>query len=171
VFAAHFAAALAIKTREPKAPATVLLIGAFVPDIIWVVLALTGVEPAATATFFDDWSHSLLMVVLWAVLYAACFVRSRGWPVAIAAGAAVLSHFFLDLPIHPKPLGLYPYSHVRLSVGLASVAPLSYWYVQLVVVLALLAVYVWQGARIRVPRSRLTQTCIFVLALHLLLAP
>jgi len=171
VFAAHFAAALAIKTREPRAPVTALVVGAFVPDIIWVVLAVAGIEPAQKATFFDDWSHSLCMVVLWAVLYAACFAASRGWPVAIAAGAAVLSHFVLDFPIHPKPLGLFPFSRVRLSLGLSNVPALTYWYVQLAVVLILLGVYAWQGARLRVPATSLTQSCAMVLALHLVMLP
>ena len=39
MYAAHFAAGLAIKGKVEKAPLWALLIGAFVPDFIWIVLA------------------------------------------------------------------------------------------------------------------------------------
>jgi len=59
VYAAHFAAGLAIKSCVPEAPAWALLTGAFLPDFVWIALANRGIEPANPQIFFDDWSHSL----------------------------------------------------------------------------------------------------------------
>src|SRR5215470_3362453 len=137
MFAAHFAAALAIKGRAPRAPAWALLTGAFVPDLLWIPLAALGIEPTARAVFFDDWSHSLLTTITWATLWAAIFWR-RGAAVAVAVWLAVFSHFLLDLPIHPKPLALYPHSAVHLGIGLSQVDRATYWWVQLAVVVALI---------------------------------
>ena len=67
MYAPHFAAVLAIKARVPRAPLSALLIGAFLPDLLWMVLARIGVEPAQFFNFFDDWSHSLLSVLLLAI--------------------------------------------------------------------------------------------------------
>ena len=61
MYVAHFAGALAIKSRVPKAPTWALLVGAFIPDFIWIVLANRGIEPTEPSLFFDDWSHSLTM--------------------------------------------------------------------------------------------------------------
>ena len=80
MYAPHFAAALAIKARTPEAPLWALLTGAFVPDLLWIVLARIGIEPAQTSNFFDGWSHSLISVVVLATLYALPFLpkgRSR----------------------------------------------------------------------------------------------
>src|SRR5262249_17744574 len=73
MYAAHFAAGLALRSRAPQAPTWALLTGAFVPDFLWIAFAVLGVEPTARAVFFDDWSHSLLTTLLWATLFAACF--------------------------------------------------------------------------------------------------
>src|SRR5437867_9908399 len=64
MYAPHFAAALAIKGRSPGAPLWALLIGAFIPDLLWIALARIGIEPAQTSNFFDDWSHSLISVAV-----------------------------------------------------------------------------------------------------------
>ena len=103
--AAHFAAALAIKSRVPEAPTAALIIGAFIPDFMWIGLSTVGIEPTKREIFFDDWSHSLLSVIVFAAVYAF-FFRNRGPRVAAALRLAVGSHFLLDLPVHPKDLAL-----------------------------------------------------------------
>jgi len=51
MYAAHFAAALAIKSRVPKAPVVALLLGAFVPDFFWIAFGLAGIEPSQGPAF------------------------------------------------------------------------------------------------------------------------
>jgi hypothetical protein len=76
MYAPHFAAALAIKSRVPQAPLAALVIGAFLPDMLWMALARLGVEPSQTSVFFDDWSHSLVSVLVLASIPALLFWRS-----------------------------------------------------------------------------------------------
>jgi hypothetical protein len=72
MYVPHFAAALPAKSRAREAPIWALLIAAFLPELVWMVLARAGVEPAQQATFFDD-SHSLLSIVVLSTLFAISF--------------------------------------------------------------------------------------------------
>ena len=171
MYAAHFAAGLAIKSCVPKTPAWALLTAVFVPDLIWIVLANRGIEPTEPSAFFDDWSHSLATTAVWAALFALIFWR-RGRPVVLAVWIAGLSHFLLDFPIHPKFLALYPYSGVR--VGIASAAEAgatTYWWVQLGVLTVLSLVYAEGARRARFPMNLIAASCVFLFGLHLLMFP
>jgi hypothetical protein len=174
VYAAHFAAGLAIKSNAPKASAWALLFGAFLPDFVWIAMGRAGVEPSQGPNFFDDWSHSLAMIVLWATLFAVCFWR-KGWAVMAPIWLAVISHFLLDLPIHPKNIALFPYSRARLGwnlweFGLARswLGITHYWWIELAVLLGLCAVYVAGAWRNRFPKSLVAASCVAVLGLHLM---
>jgi hypothetical protein len=170
MLAAHFAAGVAIKSQVPETPIRPLMTAVFLPDLVWIALAGAGVEPAAPDRFFDGWSHSLLMVLLYAVVVALAF-RGRGRAVATALFVAVLSHFVLDLPVHPRPLELYPHSAIAFDVHFATVDSMRYWYLQFAVTLVLLAVYILGMRRLRESSARVWQTCVGVIALHALLLP
>jgi hypothetical protein len=179
MYAPHFAVALAVKSRERRAPIGALVAGAFLPDLVWMCLARAGIEPAQTATFFDDWSHSLLSIAMLATLFA-CFFYRKGKAVVLAIWASVFSHFLLDLPLHPKKLALYPKSPIHLgwtflvSWGPASgwLGAINDWWVQLTVLLVLLVFYV-ESMRARKARMRVILTpCVLLLGLQaLMLAP
>jgi hypothetical protein len=170
MFAAHFAAGVAIKSIVPETPIRPLLVAVFLPDLVWIALATAGVEPTAPARFFDGWSHSFAMVLLYALAAAFAF-RGYGRAVATAFFVAVLSHFLLDMPIHPRPLELYPHSGFRFDLHTAPVAPMRYWITQLVVTVALLAVYVVGMLRLRESRARIAETCFGLIGLHIILLP
>ena len=170
MFAAHFAAGVAIKSRVPEAPIRPLLVAVFLPDFIWIALGAAGVEPAAPERFFDGWSHSLVMVLLYAVVFALAF-RRMGRAVWLAMFVAVLSHFVLDLPIHPRPLELYPHSAIRFDLALGTVDSMRYWVLQIAVIAVLLAVYVAGMRRLREAPARTIQTCLGVLAMHAIFLP
>ncbi|MDP9122424.1 MAG: hypothetical protein M3O15_13830 [Acidobacteriota bacterium] len=170
MYAAHFAAGLAIKSRTPLAPTAALLAGAFLPDFLWIAFATAGIEPTRPGAFFDDWSHSLVSCLVWATLFAALFLR-LGRTVAAAMWLAVFSHFLLDLPIHPRDLALYPHSAVHLGWGLWRIGPLNYWLAQLGVLLVLMLVYSQGARRQGFPARRIGATCAYLLAFHLLSLP
>jgi hypothetical protein len=167
MYAAHFAAALAIKRHAPKAPAWALLVGAFLPDFFWVGFGVAGIEPSQGPAFFDDWSHSLAIVLLWASLFSLFFLR-RGLPVVFPIGLAVLSHFLLDLPIHPKNLALDPHSSLHLGWGLWRIGPRNYWWVQPGVVIVLTLIYVQGARKLHFASHLILATCILLLGLHLM---
>jgi hypothetical protein len=173
MYAAHFAAALAIKSRAPQAPTWALMAGAFLPDFFWIAFGLAGVEPSQLPAFFDDWSHSLAMVILYASLFALFFWR-KGLAIAAAVWLAVFSHFLLDLPIHPKNLALYPHSSGHLGWNAWEfgqtkyLGATHYWWIELIALSALLFVYI-AGARKRRFAANLTlASCMLLFGLHFL---
>ena len=174
MFAAHLAAGLALKARVPKAPAWALLTGAFVPDLVWIGLARSGVEPTDPKVFFDDWSHSLATIIVWACLFAMPFWR-WGRATCIAIWLAVFSHFVLDAPVHPKPLALFPNASMRVGwdtwhwgLSPSSLGASHYWWLQLMVTLVLLTAYVLWARRIAQP-NLIAASCLLVIGMHLLM--
>jgi hypothetical protein len=173
MFAAHLASALAIRTAEPRAPAAALLVAAFLPDFLWISLAGAGIEPAGDAAFFDGWSHSIVSIVAQAVLFAVCF-RALGLGVMLAIGAAVVSHLVLDLPIHPRPLELWPHAAWTSSTPTwawgqlpALLGRSRYWWCQLAITIPLLGIYAFGAHRQRLPANLIAASGLIVLGLHL----
>jgi hypothetical protein len=175
MYAAHFAAGLAIGASVRRAPMWALLFGAFLPDLVWISLAAAGVEPAGASVFFDDWSHSLLSIFLQATVFALCFAR-RGLGVWMPLWLAVVSHFLLDALIHPRPLALHPYSAAHIPWGLwkwgethALLGFTHYWLVQLGITFPLLCVYVLGMKRQDFAARLAWATVLIVAGLHLIL--
>jgi hypothetical protein len=122
----HYGAAFALKSAERKVSLGVLFVATQFVDILWIVLVMAGVEKVRLSPNTDvpieftsyPWSHSLLMCIVWA---AAAFLLVRLLPIykgphhtraALVVAACVLSHWFLDLPMHRPdlPIGLHgPY--------------------------------------------------------------
>src|SRR5712692_2309113 len=129
MFIGHFAVALAAKRPAPKASLGTLLAAAQLPDLLWPILLLAGVErveivpgnTVVTPLAFVHYpiSHSLLMDVVWAVLFSALYGwikrDSRGAP---WVGIAVLSHWVLDVVTHRPDLPFYPGGSLRIGLGL-----------------------------------------------------
>lgn len=130
MFIGHLAAAMAAKHAAPRVSLGWLFAAAQLPDLIWPVLLLAGVERARVAPgdtaftplAFDHypWSHSLLMVALWGGALAAAYRWRRGRearsaPVLIGL---VVSHWVLDWVTHRPDLPLVPGAGPRLGLGL-----------------------------------------------------
>lgn len=175
MYTAHFAAALAVKARAPEAPAWALITAAFVPDFLWVVLAVAGVEPTQPPLgFFDDWSHSAVMIVVWASLFAALFWR-MGRSVSLPVWITGLTHIPLDFLIHPKRLALYPHSSIHLGWDLWDwgqekgwLGANQYWWVELAVIVVCAAVYVQGARKYRFAPNLIAASCVALAALHLM---
>src|SRR6185295_3545489 len=97
-------------------------------DLVWPILLLAGVEhvriaPGDTAftplDFYDyPVTHSLLMVLGWSVLATVAYgLWKKAWRDALVVGAAVLSHWVLDLVAHRPDLPLWP-GGPRVGLGL-----------------------------------------------------
>jgi hypothetical protein len=174
MYAAHLAAGLAVKGHAPKAPAWTLLTAAFLADGVWIALAAAGIEPAY-GVFFDEWSHSLVSILAEATLFALCFYR-WGREVWLPVWIAGASHFLLDWPIHPAPIAAYPHASMHLGWqlwdwGLAKspMGPSHYWWIQLAVVVVLLAIYVRGAMQGRLRGQLIAASVAIVVGLHLLL--
>ena len=127
MLAGHYSAAFVAKSAQPRVPLWVLLLAAQCVDVLWAVFVLAGIEhvrfdPSLASNPLDlyhmPFTHSLLGSVAWA---AAAFALSRWWlastGAALAVGATVVSHWFLDLLVHRPDLTLWGGS-VKLGLGL-----------------------------------------------------
>ena len=136
MFVGHFAAALVGGRLEPRLRLGTAFLAAQLPDLLWPVFLLTGLEhativpgdTAVTPLRFDHypWSHSLLLVAAWGAALAA-LLRARGLakPVGVVAAALVLSHWLLDFASHRADMPLVPWSDARLGLGLWRSLPLT----------------------------------------------
>ena len=136
MFLGHYGLALAAKRAAPRTSLGTLAFAAQFLDQLWPFLLLAGVErvkitpgiTAANALEFEHYpiSHSLLTAALWAALvggiYAAVRKYGRG---AWVVGGLVLSHWFLDLPMHRPDLPLWPGSDVKVGLGLWNSIPIT----------------------------------------------
>lgn len=122
MYAAHFASALALKAKEPRAPTWGLLVGVGMLDLLFGPFVLAGIERVSMTPDISpgfsldhiDWSHSLLMSLVWSLLFGAVFLR-RGRAVAVVMAIAVFSHFVLDFVMHPNDMALWPGSTTHLG--------------------------------------------------------
>lgn len=157
MYVGHFAAGLALKAAEPKAPTWGILLGVGLLDILFGPFVLLGIERATLTPGMSpgfsldhiDWSHSFAMSIVWSVLFAIPFLR-MGKSVAAVMGLAVFSHFVFDIPMHPPDLALWPNASAHLGLGLWRSLPNGWWLVELGVIAA--------GWIFYVRRSRGSQT-------------
>lgn len=172
MYAAHVAAALAIKSVQPNAPVWALVGAAFLPDLLWLALSIGGVENVDAPTWFDGVSHSVLSILLQALACTALlWRRDRG--VALAIGAAVASHLLLDLPMHPAPLQLYPHAPVAIGDFLhgwagvpAALGRSNGWWTETAVAVALLALYTLRSRAAGIRPNIVAASALFVVSLQ-----
>lgn len=119
MFLGHFAASLVASRTEPRLRLGDSLLLGQLPDALWPVFLLAGVEQvtiapgntAFTPLRFDSypWSHSLVAVIGWAVAAAGLvWWRSRAGKPAVLAGLLVLSHWLLDAASHRPDMPILP---------------------------------------------------------------
>lgn len=178
MYAGHYAAALALKARYPETPTWVPLLGVGVLDILFGPFVLAGIEqvsitPDMSMGFtldYIDWSHSLVMALVWSGAFGAMFVR-KGKVVAAVAGLAVFSHFVLDLAMHPGDMALWPGSTTHLGLGLWERLPVGWWFVEGGLV-ALGCWYYWSASRrVTTFGGRAAWVVLVVLLLHVASSP
>jgi hypothetical protein len=129
MFIGHFAVAFAAKKGAPKVSLGTLVLAAAFLDVVWPVLVLLGIErfrivPGFTANnpfdfVYYPWSHSLLMTIVWSLLFALVyFGLSRDRVGAVWVGILVASHWVLDVVSHIPDMPLYPGGGEKLGLGL-----------------------------------------------------
>lgn len=129
MFLGHYGMALAAKRAAPETSLGSSVVAAQWLDLLWPILLLTGLERARIAPGFMEASsvefvhypitHSLLLVLAWAVLVSGVYwLLTRRRVGAALLGALVLSHWILDVVVHQPDLPLWPGSEVRVGGGL-----------------------------------------------------
>lgn len=129
MFVGHFAAGLAAKRIAPEVPLSAAILAAALSDVVWILCFATSIEKVeihpglmvanSLDLIYIPFSHSLLMDVVWGLLFAAIYYRwhrdSRG---AVILFAAVLSHWILDVATHRPDMPLSPGFDLRFGLGL-----------------------------------------------------
>ena len=160
MFLGHFAVALAARRATPRTSLGWLFAACQLPDLIWPVLLLAGVErahvapgdTAVTPLAFDHypWSHSLLMTIVWGIALAGIYVAYRGdRRAALVLEAVVVSHWVLDWISHRPDLPLTPWGETRVGLGLWNSVMAT-----VVVEGLLFAIAVWMYSRATRARDR-----------------
>ncbi len=120
MFVGHYGASFAAKAVKKSIPLWILFLAVQLLDVFWSIFVLLGVEkvrivPGITVVnpldlYYMPYSHGLIASIVWSLLAAGVyhlFRRGDGWPPAAIVGAAVFSHWILDLPVHRPDLPLY----------------------------------------------------------------
>lgn len=118
MFVGHYAAAYALKAKQPNASLAILFIAVQFVDILFFPFVLLGFEKlefvkdfTAVNNFQMDYypfTHGLVASLIWAVIAYVLFayVLSKGKQIALVVALAVLSHWFIDVIAHTADLPL-----------------------------------------------------------------
>jgi hypothetical protein len=134
MFIGHYAVGIAAKRFAPRVPLTLLLAAALLSDIIGSVFSLLGWEHARIAPgntrftpldLYDyPWSHSLLMTITWATLFALIYHFLQSDLIgSLVIWFGATSHWVLDWITHRPDLPLYPGAQGRYGLGLWNSIP------------------------------------------------
>lgn len=127
MFVGHYGPSFAGRTVERAIPLWVLFIAVQLLDVFWGIFVLLGIErvrivPGITATnpldlYYMPYTHSLTAALGWSVAAGIAWWLWRGrreMRSAVIVGAAVFSHWILDLIVHRPDL---PLVGDRMKVG------------------------------------------------------
>jgi membrane-bound metal-dependent hydrolase YbcI (DUF457 family) len=158
MFIGHFAVGFASKKFAPRTNLAVLMAAPLWLDILWPIFLLLGwehvrIKPGDTRftplDLYDfPWSHSLLMSLLWASLFAGVYYAiARYRTGAIVVWVGVVSHWVLDWITHRPDMPLYP-GGAKFGLGLWNSIPGT-----LIVEIAMFAIGIWLYVQTTRPRD------------------
>jgi len=118
MFVGHYGPSFLAKRLDPSIPLWVLFVAVQLVDVFWAIFIFLGVErvriiPGFTETnaldlYYMPYTHSLPGALAWAaaaaIVYRWISGSGRG---SLLVGAAVFSHWPLDLLVHRPDLALY----------------------------------------------------------------
>ena len=124
MFVGHYSVAFAAKSERNNIPLWVLFIAVQFLDYVWATLVLLGIEKLRVIkgftagsmldSYFHPYSHSLIAAIAWSCIAGLAynmFFSRHGYLnrryAALVVGAAVFSHWILDLIAHPRDLAIY----------------------------------------------------------------
>jgi len=145
----HFASGTGMYSflKENRVTLFIIVLGTQFLDVLWGLFVFLGIEGGISGgevsqNLFDvPWSHSLLMAVVWSVVYAGI-----AWQIAIRnnydtvlfpkmAAFAVFSHWILDMLVHGKDMLLTPFSTTSLPTLHLWATPLLAFIAELLILL------------------------------------
>lgn len=95
---------MAAKRIAPSVPLGVLLVGAYLIDVVWAVFWSLGMDhfPASGIAVPAPWSHGLTMACIWSVgAMAVASLFTRNARTRLFFGVLVFSHWIVDFITQP----------------------------------------------------------------------
>src|SRR5450759_3796856 len=175
MFLGHFGLGFGAKRAAPAVSLGTLFLAGQFADLLWPTLVLLGIcqlevqpdaPPMLRLNFVRyPYSHSLLMLCAWGLVFGAVYAAVRRSRVRAAATLALLvvSHWVLDYVTHRPDLPLTPTGASHVGLGLWSSVPGT-----LAVELVLFAFGIVIYARTTAPRDRAGSIGLWSLVMFLL---
>ncbi len=156
----HFGLAAIVKAREPQMPLWALMVATQLLDIIFVILALFGIEKIERVKETQggygqlvgnhfDYTHSFIGAIIISLLAAIVAGIPWGRRNGLIVGAVVLSHWLLDLLVHRGDLAILPGNAgdlPRIGLGLWAIPWIS---IAMELALVLTGAYLYYHAAMR----------------------
>lgn len=130
MFVGHYGPAYAANVARKTIPLWIAFIAVQLVDVWWAIFVLLGIErvrivPGITATnpldlYYMPYTHSLIGSAIWSIGAGLTYYLFRARDGRIAAaiiGAAVFSHWILDLLVHRPDLPMYD-DTLKVGLGL-----------------------------------------------------
>jgi hypothetical protein len=128
MFVGHYGPSFLAKRGDPAIPLWILFVAVQLLDVFWAIFVFLGVEgvrivPGFTRTnaldlYYMPYTHSLPGALAWAVFGTVAYGSLKGnWRGGVVVGAAVFSHWPLDLLVHKPDLALYDDAY-KVGLGL-----------------------------------------------------
>ncbi|MEO8677876.1 MAG: hypothetical protein ABI665_02445 [Vicinamibacterales bacterium] len=174
MFIGHYALAFAAKRAAPTASLGSLFLACQFADLLWPSFLLLGIESVEIApgntvvtplNFVRyPYSHSLVMLGVWSVLFALVYrvVRGRRYMAMATLASLVFSHFALDFITHRPDLPITINGATRVGMGLWNVPA-----IELPLELLMLAAGLFLYLRVTEARDRIGAVALWVLVVFL----
>jgi hypothetical protein len=130
LFTGHYSVSFLAKSAQKSVPLWLLFLAVQFVDLLWAIFVLLGIEkarivPGITASnpldlYYMPYTHSLVGALFWSALafrISQFFPGLKGWRNGLILGAAVFSHWILDLIVHRPDLALYDNTY-KMGFGL-----------------------------------------------------
>jgi hypothetical protein len=135
MFVGHYCVSYGAKAWKGAVPLWLLFLAVQFLDVLWGVFVLLGFEkvrivPGITATnpldlYYMPYTHSLVAALVWSLLAGLAYhFWNRGIGGGVVIGAAVFSHWLLDLVVHRPDLPLVG-NQFKVGLGLWNVPALA----------------------------------------------
>lgn len=102
---AHLGVGLATKKADSRIPIWILIVCAFVIDLLWTLFFAVGIEgiPEPGNIKPSYFSHSFVMALVWTAMAAlmAWYISRKDKKMTILIALLVFSHWAVDLITHP----------------------------------------------------------------------
>jgi hypothetical protein len=126
MFIGHYALGLGAKKINKLPSLAIMFIAVQLLDLLWPIFVLAGIEtfeiqPGNTALNFTfyPYSHSLLMAIVWGILFAIIYYGfTKNKQASFLICMLVISHWVLDLITHRADMPLSPFGDTKIGLGL-----------------------------------------------------